>query len=378
MEKSNKRSQDRLGIKPLQDGVFFPVAMPDSELPTWYAGFLSSIKTEISVSRRRVMISANTQMMMMYYHIGKQILEYQASEGWGAKIIDRLSADIKKAYPELKGFSPRNLKYMRKFAETWQDEAIVQRSVARLSWRHNICLMEKVKEPNRRLAYALAAYKYGWSYNILEFQLEAYTLEREGQLPNNFEQSLPEMDSDMMQYLFKDPFLLDFTGADSHSREKEIEDGLSAHIEKFLLELGQGFSYVGRQVHLECGGDDFYIDMLFYHLKLRCFVVVELKAVDFNPGMMGQLVMYQNIVDRVLRHPSDAPTIGLLLVKNKNETVVRYSLESVNKPVGVASWETEITQSMAEDLKSSLPSIEDIEASLAEQKLIEKQKKYTK
>lgn len=356
--------EERNGITPAKGGVFFPVAMPDAELPAWYMEFFNAIKEEISVSRRKVMINANSQMMMMYYRIGKNILERQKSEGWGAKIIDRLSADIKATYPEQKGFSPRNLKYMRRFAEIWPDEEIVQHTVAQLSWRHNICLMEKFSEPNRRLVYAAAALKYGWSHNILDLQQQAYTLEREGKLPNNFNATLPDIDSDMIRYLFKDPFLLDFTGTDTHSREKEIEDGLSSLIEKFLLKLGQGFSYVGRQIHLELGGDDFYIDMLFYHLKLRCFVVVELKAVDFDPGMMGQLVMYQNIVDKVLRHPADAPTIGLLLVKNKNEVVVRYSLDSVNKPIGVASWETELNSEMAGKWKSSLPTIEEIECEL--------------
>lgn len=359
MKKDNK---SRNGIA--KDSVFFTTKVSENELPIWYADFFENIKTEISVSRRKVMLSANSQMMMMYYRIGKTILDRQNTEGWGAKIIDRLSSDIKKAYPELKGFSPRNLKYMRKFAEVWPDEEIVQRCVAQLSWRHNICLMEKIKEPNRRLVYAMASLKYGWSHNILDLQQQAYTIERQGKLPNNFNLTLPDFDSDMMRYLFKDPFLLDFTGADSHSREKDIENGLSSHIEKFLLELGQGFSYVGRQIHLELGGDDFYIDMLFYHLKLRCYVVLELKAVDFEPGMMGQLVMYQNIVDRILKHPDDSPTIGLLLVKSKSETIVKYSVESVNKPIGVASWDTEINAEIADKWKSSLPTIEEIEKEL--------------
>ena len=356
----NKKSDNRSE----KDIVSFPTKVSDNELPLWYADFFENIKTEISVSRRKAMLSANSQMMMMYYRIGKTILKRQNAEGWGSKIIDRLSSDIKEAYPELKGFSPRNLKYMRKFAEVWPNEEIVQRSVALLSWRHNICLMEKIKEPNRRLMYAMASLKYGWSHNILDLQQQAYTIERQGKLPNNFDITLPDLDSDMMQYLFKDPFLLDFTGADSHSREKDIENGLSSHIEKFLLELGQGFSYVGRQIHLELDNEDFYIDMLFYHLKLRCFVVLELKAIDFEPGMMGQLVMYQNIVDKTLKHPDDAPTIGLLLVKSKSETIVKYSVESVNKPIGVASWDTEIHSEIADKWKAALPTIEEIENEL--------------
>lgn len=264
----------------------------------------------------------------------------------------------------MKGFSPRNLKYMQKFAKLWPDEAIVQRCVAQLPWRHIICLMEKVEEPNRRLVYANAAIKNGWSKNILELNLENYTLERKGQLPVNFDKMMPDAESDMIKQMFKDPYLLDFTGADKNSREKEIEDGLTTHITKFLLELGQGFSFVGHQVHLEMSGHDYYIDMLFYHLHLRRFIVIELKAVPFTPEMMGQLAFYQTVVDHSLKHETDEPTIGLLLVKSKSETIVKYSLESYNKPMGVASWETEITAEIADKWKSSLPTIEEIENEL--------------
>jgi len=224
--------------------------------------------------------------------------------------------------------------------------------------------MEKIKEPNRRLIYAMATVKYGWSYNILDLQQQSYTLEREGKLPNNFPTTLPQMDSDMVQQMFKDPYLLDFTGADENSREREVENALTSHITDFLLELGQGFAFVGRQVHLEVGGKDFYADMLFYHLKLRCYVVVELKAVDFDAGMMGQLNMYISAVDDLLRQSTDNPTIGLLLVKNKNETVVRYSLGGFNRPIGVASWETAIEESAKDMWKSALPTIEEIENEL--------------
>ena len=359
IEKNNRKE-----LLPGNEDIIFPAAEGIDKLPKWYPDFFKEIKTVVSESRRNTMILANTSMMMTYYRVGKMILKKQEEEGWGAKVIDRLSYDLKEAFPEQKGFSPRNLKYMRKFAQIWSDEQIVQRTVAQLSWRHNIYLMEKCQEDNRRLAYAIASIENGWSHNMLSIHLEAHTLERSGKLPNNFSKTLPSVDSDMVQYLFKDPYLLDFTGADKNSREKEIEDALTTQITKFLLELGQGFSFVGRQVHLELGGDDFYIDMLFYHLKLRCFVVIELKATKFEPGMMSQLGMYQTIVDRTMKHPSDNPTIGLLLVKSKNETVVKYSIENQNQPVGVASWETELTQKMLEEWKSSLPTIEEIEREL--------------
>lgn len=366
MEKDNK---GRKGRTPEVRGAFLPVPPSSLGLPNWYSDLFDGVKELISNSRRQVMWTANIQMSMMYHNIGKLILARQDAEGWGAKIVDRLSADLKKAFPEQKGFSPRNLKYMRKFAEIWPDAEIVQRSVAQLSWRHNITLMEKVKEPNRRLIYANAAIKYGWSYNMLDLQLQAYTLEREGKTPNNFEKTLPDVKSDMVQQLFKDPYLIDFTGADSQSQEWDIENGLTTHITQFLLELGQGFSFVGRQVHVELGDSDFYIDMLFYHLKLRCYVVIELKAIAFNPEMMGQLCMYQSIVDATLKHPTDAPTIGLLLVKSKNETVVRYSIEGYNKPMGVASWETELESNLTDKWKSSLPTIEEIEDELKKEEI---------
>lgn len=344
--------------------VSYPIADSKANMPCWYGGMLEQIKSLVSDERRHVMWEANAMMTMMYYRIGKTIQEQCEVEGWGSRVIDRLSADLKKEYPEMKGFSPRNLKYMQRFAKLWPDETIVQRSVAQLPWRHIICLMEKVSEPNRRLVYAMAAIKNGWSKAILELNLEHYTLEREGQLPANFEKLMPDVKSDMVKQLFKDPYLLDFTGADENSREKEIEDGLTSHITNFLLELGQGFSFVGRQVHLEMDSNDYYIDMLFYHLQLRRFVVIELKAVPFSPEMMGQLAFYQTVVDHTLKHETDEPTIGLLLVKSKSETIVRYSLESVNKPIGVASWETEISKEIADKWKSTLPTIEDLEKEL--------------
>ena len=374
MDKENK---ERKGRAEEVKGAFFPTPPAPTDMPVWYGEMLNNIKLLVANGRRQIMWTANVQMSMMYYQIGKDILQRQSAEGWGSKIVDRLSADLKKAFPEMNGFSPRNLKYMRRFAEVWPDESIVQRCVAQLPWRHNICLMEKVKEPNRRLAYAMSAIEHGWSKTILEMQLDNYTLERTGKLPTNFDKTLPDVQSDMVQQMFKDPYLLDFTGADAKSREKDIEDGLANHITQFLLELGQGFSFVGRQVHLEMAGHDYYIDMLFYHLRLRCFVVLELKAVPFDPGMMGQLSFYQSVVDETLRHETDGKTIGLLLVKSKDETIVKYSLEGISKPIGVASWETELGNDIADKWKSALPTIEELEQELDKQLSTEADKQRT-
>ena len=224
---------------------------------------------------------------------------------------------------------------MRKFAESWPDFEIVQRVVAQIPWRTNISLMDKLKDEESRIWYAYKVIENGWSKTILDLQIESRLMERSGRSVNNFSEALPPADSDMVNQAFKDPYLFDFLGTDMPRREIEIERQLTEHIQSFLLELGQGFAFVGRQVHLEVGGDDFYLDLLFYHLKLRCFVVIELKACDFEPGFISQLNMYQNVVDDILRHPDDKPTIGLLLVKGKNETVVEYSLAGYQNPIGV-------------------------------------------
>ena len=309
-----------------KDGVIFPVAPNLSEMSDAYLKFIEEVKSEIQKQRISVVLNANSSMTCLYWNIGRGILKKQEEEGWGTKIIDRMAKDLKDAFPEMSGFSPRNIKYMRKFAESWPDFEIVQRVVAQIPWRTNISLMDKLKDEESRIWYAYKVIENGWSKTILDLQIESRLMERSGRSVNNFSEALPPADSDMVNQVFKDPYLFDFLGTDMPRREIEIERQLTEHIQSFLLELGQGFAFVGRQVHLEVGGDDFYLDLLFYHLKLRCFVVIELKACDFEPGFISQLNMYQNVVDDILRHPDNKPTIGLLLVKGKNETVVEYSL----------------------------------------------------
>ena len=342
-------------------GVILPVAPNLSELDGHYFDMRDNVVQRIKNCRTEFVVKANRAMVMMYWHIGKEILQRQKAEGWGARVIDRLSKDLNETFPEMKGFSSRNLKYMRKFAENFNDEAIVQQAVAQLPWRGIISLLDKVDDNEKRIWYAQMALKDGWSSNVMALMINAHLHERQGQAVTNFDVALPLPDSDMAQQMFKDPCLFDFLGTDAPRREIEIEKALTMHIEKFLLELGQGFAFVGRQVHLEVGGDDFYIDLLFYHLELRCFVVVELKACEFEPGFVAQLNMYQNIVNDVLRHPTDKPTIGLLLVKGKNKTVVEYSLQGYKNPMSVADWQEKLTKELPDELKSSLPTIEEIE-----------------
>jgi len=347
-----------------KEGVIFPVAPNLSEMSESYLDFIDKIKKEIQNQRLSIVLSANSSMICLYWNIGRAILQKQQEECWGAKVVDRIAKDLKDAFPDMSGFSPRNIKYMRKFAECWPDFEFVQQVVAQIPWRTNIKLMDKLNTQEERIWYARQTIKNGWSSNVLDFQIQSKLLERTGKSVNNFPIALPPADSDMANQIFKDPYLFDFLGTDMPRREVEIERQLTEHIQKFLLELGQGFAFVGRQVHLEVGGEDFYIDLLFYHLKLRCYVVIELKACDFEPGFISQLNMYQNVVNDVLRHPDDKPTIGLLLVKGKNQTVVEYSLAGYQNPIGVAEWKNQMQKALPEELRSSLPSIEEIEKEL--------------
>ena len=355
-------SRKRMGKD--KGGVIFPVAPNLSEMSDSYLDFIEEVKKEIQKQRISVVLNANSSMICLYWNIGRAILQKQEEEGWGSKVIDRMAKDLKEAFPDMSGFSPRNIKYMRKFAECWPDFVIVQQVVAQIPWRTNRMLLDKLNTQEERLWYAHKTIENGWSSNVLELQIQNRLMERAGKSVNNFPVALPPVDSDMADQIFKDPYLFDFLGTDMPRREVEIERQLTEHIQNFLLELGQGFAFVGRQVHLEVGGDDFYIDLLFYHLKLRCYVVIELKACDFEPGFISQLNMYQNVVNDILRHPDDKPTIGLLLVKGKNQTVVEYSLAGYQNPIGVAEWKNQMVQALPEELKSSLPSIEEIEKEL--------------
>jgi predicted nuclease of restriction endonuclease-like (RecB) superfamily len=300
--------------------------------------------------------------VLLYWDIGRVILDRQEQEGWGAKVIDRLSADLQETYPEMTGLSSRNLKYMRSFATAWPDRFIVQEALAQLPWYHQIALLEKLDSPEERLWYARKGAELGWSHSILALQIAARAHERHGKAITNFEATLPPADSDLATQVFKDPYLFDFLGTADPRREREVEQALVDHIQRFLLEMGSGFAFVGRQVPLEIGDQDFLLDLLFYHLKLRCYVVIELKAVAFEPGFTGQLNMYLSAVDDLLRHPDDKATIGLLLCRSKNKVVVEYALRDVNKPIGVAEWETKLVEKLPAEMKGILPTVEEIEA----------------
>jgi predicted nuclease of restriction endonuclease-like (RecB) superfamily len=347
------------------EGVVLPQASPLASIPPDYHDFISKIKEQIATQRIKSMLNANSELILLYWHIGKAIMDKQQLEGWGAKVIDRMSYDLKEAFPEMSGFSPRNLKYMRKFAQAWSNIEIVQRTVAQIPWRSNITLLDKLEDTNVRLWYAQKVLEYGMGKDMLVFQIESSLHKREGATVSNFEQTLPPLSSDLTQQTFKDPYIFDFLGTDIPRREKELEQKLIDHIQKFLLELGQGFAFVGRQVHIEFDKSDYYIDLLFYHLSLRCFVVIELKAGEFKPEFISKLNFYQNIVNDVLKHPTDNPTLGLLLVKEKNKLLVEYSLMNNQNPTGVANWENLIVKNLPDNFKNSLPSVEEIESELS-------------
>jgi len=277
-------------------------------------------------------------------------------------VIDRLAHDLRTAFPEMQGFSPRNLKYMRAFAEAWPDAEIVQQVAAQLPWGHNLVLLDRLKAPTERLAYARAAIEYGWSRNVLNIHIETRLLERTGKAVTNFDQRLPAPQSDLAIESLKDPYRFDFLGLGEKAQEREIEKALVQHVTDFLLELAAGFAFVGRQVLLDVGGEEFFIDLLFYHLKLRCYVVIELKAGKFKPEHLGQLGFYLTAVDRQVKHAQDNPSIGLLLCKSKNKVVAEYALGDKSQPMGIAEYK--LVESLPQELQTGLPTIEQIEREL--------------
>jgi predicted nuclease of restriction endonuclease-like (RecB) superfamily len=344
----------------------FTTAPPKADLPADYATLLHELKQRIAGERLRVVLAANTAMVLLYWDIGRAILQRQAKEGWGTKVIDRLSHDLRAAFPDMKGLSPRNLKYMRAFAEAWPDRVFVQQLAAQIPWFHNCLLLDRIPDQSTREWYVKATIEQGWRRNVLALQIENKLHERQGRAITNFPATLPPADSAMAAPVFKAPSLFDFLGTADPRREREVEQALTDHIQRFLLELGAGFAFMGRQVHLEIGSQDYYLDLLFYHVRLHCYVVVELKAVPFDPAFVGQLNLYLSAVDDLMRQPDDKPTIGLLLCRAKDKLVVEYALRDLRKPIGVASWQTRIVKSLPRKFRGVLPSVEEIEKELSE------------
>jgi predicted nuclease of restriction endonuclease-like (RecB) superfamily len=331
--------------------------------PEGYADWLADLKGRIHVAQQRATLAVNQELVLLYWQIGRDILARQADQGWGAKVIERLAHDLRIAFPEMKGFSPRNLKYMRAFAEAWPDGQFVQEVLAQLPWYHQLALLDKLPSAETRRWYAAQAIEHNWSRNILVMQIETRLKERSGKADTNFVLTLPKAQSDLARESIKDPYRFDFLGLTDKAQEREIENALVKHVTEFLLELGAGFAFVGRQVLLDVGGEEFFIDLLFYHLKLRCYVVIELKGGKFKPEHLGQLGFYLTAVDRQVKHASDNPTIGLLLCKSKNKVVAEYALGDKSQPMGIAEYK--LLESLPAELQIGLPTIEEIEREFA-------------
>jgi predicted nuclease of restriction endonuclease-like (RecB) superfamily len=337
--------------------------MTQTFLPDGYPAFLKELKQRIRDAQLRASVAVNSQLALLYWQIGRDILVRQENERWGAKIIDRLSADLRKSFPEMKGFSPRNLKYMRAFAEAWPEKAFVQQVVAQIPWGHNVRILDCLNDPLEREWYIRATIQHGWSRDILVHQIETGLHKRSGKAITNFEKTLPPVESDLARQITKDPYVFDFLTLGDDVQERELERGLLEHLQHFLLELGTGFAFVGSQYRLEVGGSDFFIDLLFYHLKLRCYMVIDLKTVAFQPEFAGKMNFYLAAVDDLLRHPDDAPTIGLIICKTRNQVVAEYALRKLATPIGISEYDLE--QVLPSILEGSLPTIEELATELS-------------
>lgn len=329
-------------------------------LPADYADWLASLKQRINGARQQALLAANHEQIRLYHEIGADILQRQSQQGWGAKVIDRLSSDLRAAFPEMKGFSSSNLKYMRFFAQECPNLQIGQQTADQLPWFHIVTLLTKVADPAEREWYALQTVHQAWPRVTLELHIKNHLHLRQGAAITNFTQRLAHPHANLATEILKDPYHFDFLGLGDEAHERDIENALIRHITRFLLELGAGFAFVGRQFRLEVEGDEFFIDLLFYHTRLKCYVVVELKAAAFKPEHAGQLNFYLAAVDAQIKAPDDKPTIGLLLCKTKKRLVVEYALSGINKPMGVAEYQ--LVRALPEPLDTCLPTIEEIEA----------------
>lgn len=360
---------------------------PAEALPPSYGPLLEDLKSRIRAARVKAALSVNRELIALYWHIGKSIVERQQAEGWGKSVVDRLAADIQREFPGISGFSPANVWRMRAVYLAWTDEVLAQaarepgkanlapaardldgrnlpQAVAGIPWFHNVAIMEKVKSPAERLWYARKTVEHGWSRTVLIHQIETGLYRRQGKAVTNFEITLPPAQSDLAQQTLKDPYIFDFLTLAEDARERDLERGLVEHIRRFLLELGIGFAFVGSQVHLEVEGEDFYLDLLFYHLRLRCFVVIDLKMEPFKPEFAGKMNFYLSAVDAQLRHPGDQPSVGIILCKTRKRLIAEYALRNTRTPIGVSEYT--LTRTVPTALKSSLPSVQDLEKELAE------------
>jgi predicted nuclease of restriction endonuclease-like (RecB) superfamily len=328
-----------------------------------YADLLRILKDRIRTAQIRASLSVNRELVLLYWQIGREILARQEAQGWGSKVIDRLAIDLRGEFPEMKGFSSRNLLFMRGFAEAFSEEAIVKQLVSQIPWGHIIRIIQTSKDSSERQWYINKTIEHGWSRDVLVHQIESGLYHRQGKAITNFDRTLPKLQSELAHQTLKDPYLLDFLNLGEEAEERDFERALTEHIRRFLLELGVGFSFVGSQYHLEVGDQDFYLDLLFYHLRLRCFVVIDLKMREFQPEYTGKMNFYLSAVDDLLRHKDDQPSIGIILCKAKNKVIVEYALRDTRKPIGVSGYK--LTETLPKKLQGKLPSIKELETELS-------------
>jgi predicted nuclease of restriction endonuclease-like (RecB) superfamily len=351
-----------------------------------YQGLLRDIKSRIRDAQIRASLSVNRELIALYWDVGAMIVNRQRVEGWGKAIVDQIAADLQKDFPGIEGFSPRNIWRMRAFYVAWagekprptvakrgqkssarmapREKQVLPQAVAEIPWGHNITLLEKLKDSAQRTWYARQATANGWSRSMLDHWIESDLYSRQGNAVTNFKQALPPPQSDLASDIVRDPYNFDFLTLRSQVAERELENGLLTHIRKFLIELGAGFAFVGQQVHLPVDGEDFYIDLLFYHLKLRCYIVIDLKTTAFKPEYAGKMNFYLSAVDDQLRHTDDELSIGLILCRTRSKVVAEYALRNVGTPMSIARYTTRLVESLPAEFKGSLPSPKELEAEL--------------
>jgi len=323
-----------------------------------YGELIQKLKQEIASSRIRAHLAVNKEMISLYWRIGNEILQRQSKEGWGTKVIQNISQDLRREFPEMKGLSVRNLKYMQRFARDYRDTEFVQRLAAQIPWFHNCLILDRVQEHDMRLWYIQKTIENGWSRNVLSIQISTNLYARQGKAITNFKDTLPQLQSDLAQEIFKDPYSLEFLDINNKIHERHLEEKLIDHIRKFLLELGHGFAFIGNQYPIELEDETFYLDLLFYHVKLKCYVIIELKTGKFKPEYAGKMNFYLNLMDKKVKDASDNPTIGLILCEDKKGITVEYAIEGIAKPMGVSEFK--LTEKLPKDLQKFLPTPEEI------------------
>jgi predicted nuclease of restriction endonuclease-like (RecB) superfamily len=328
-----------------------------------YKAFIRDIKQRIQTAQIKAAVTVNQELLRLYWDMAERMVAKQEQTQWGDGFIKQMSIDLHEEFPGMKGFSERNLKYIRQWYQFFRkSDSIGQQLVAQIPWGHNIAILSKCKNTVEAIFYIQKTIQNNWSRAVLIHHIESGLYSREGKAITNFQTTLPAPHSDLARQTMKDPYNFDFLTLREKHDEKELENALVKHVTKFLLELGAGFSFIGRQYRLEVAGDEYFVELLFYHVKLHCYIVIELKAVKFKPEFAGKLNFYVSAVDGILKTKIDNPTIGIIICKSKNDTVVEYALKDIHKPIGVSEYI--ITKNLPDDLKSSLPSIEEIEAEL--------------